>query len=78
MTNTTTRRHFIKGAIGVATVAAAAPALSGVAAAHFPLQLDIDIQPQNADNFIDLEEHDTVSVAVHPTDSLSTSSWSGA
>jgi hypothetical protein len=39
--------------------------MSGSASAHFPLNLDIDIQPNNAMNFIDIEEHDTVSVAVH-------------
>lgn len=45
-------------------------ALSGVAAAHFPLRLDIDIQPENETNFIDLDEHDTVAVAVRPNEFL--------
>jgi len=54
----------------VGTAAVAYPTLSDVAAAHFPMHLDIDVQPENADNFIDLEEHDTVSVAVNPTEFL--------
>lgn len=69
-TDTATRRRVLKGALAVGAAATATPALSGVAAAHFPLRLDIDVQPQNADNFIDLSEHDTVSVAVLPTEFL--------
>ena len=65
------RRRFLKGSAGVAAGVAAIPALSGVAAAHFPVELDIDVQPDNADNFIDLDEHEYVSVAVFPSEYLS-------
>ncbi|MDQ2073198.1 hypothetical protein RBH20_11695 [Haloarcula sp. H-GB4] len=44
--------------------AAAVPSLSGIAAAHFPVEIAIEIQPENAENFIDLSEHDTITVAV--------------
>ncbi|WP_222913101.1 hypothetical protein [Natrinema sp. SYSU A 869] len=67
---TPTRRRFFKGTLGAAATVAAIPALSGVAAAHFPLELDIDIQPENAENFIDLAEHESVSVVVHPSEFL--------
>lgn len=65
-----TRRRFLRGTLGAAASVTAISALSGVAAAHFPLQLEIDIQPENETNFIDLDEHDTVAVAVHPTEFL--------
>lgn len=61
-----TRRRFLGRVLGAAAVAVAV--LSGVATAHFPIHLDVDIQPENAENFIDLDEHDTVAVAVHPTE----------
>lgn len=64
------RRRLLKGTAGVAAGMAAVPALSGVAAAHFPVELDIDVQPGNEDNFIDLDEHDHVSVAVYPSQFL--------
>ena len=69
-TKTTTRRRYLKGTLGAAATVAAIPTLSGVAAAHFPLELDIDIQPENAENFIDVDEHESVSVAVHPSEFL--------
>ena len=65
---TTTRRRLLKGTLGTAVTAAAVPSLSGVAAAHFPTELTIDIQPENAENFIDLSEHDTVTVAVEQSE----------
>lgn len=65
-----TRRRFLRGTLGVAASVTAISAASGVAAAHFPLQLDIDVQPGNETNFVDLDEHGTVSVAVHPTEFL--------
>ena len=68
--DTTTRRRYLKGTLGAAATVAAIPALSDVAAAHFPLELDIDIQPENAENFIDVDEHESVSVAVHPSEFL--------
>ncbi|MFC6835733.1 hypothetical protein [Halomarina ordinaria] len=64
------RRRFLRGTVGIGAGVAALPALSGVAAAHFPVELDIDVQPGNDDNFVDLEEHDHVSVAVHPSEFL--------
>jgi len=64
------RRRFLKGTLGAAATAAAVPSLSGVAAAHFPTELAIDIQPENAENFIDLGEHDTVTVAVQQSEFL--------
>ncbi|MFC4407848.1 hypothetical protein [Haloarchaeobius iranensis] len=69
-TKITTRRRYLKGTLGAAATVAAIPALSGVAAAHFPLELEIDVQPENAENFIDVSEHDSVSVAVHPSEFL--------
>ncbi|MDS0220593.1 twin-arginine translocation signal domain-containing protein [Haloarcula sp. S1AR25-5A] len=62
------RRRFLKGTLGAAATAAAVPSLSGVAAAHFPTELSIDIQPENAENFIDLGDHDTVAVAVQQSE----------
>lgn len=61
---TSSRRQVLKGTLGAAATVAAIPSLSGVAAAHFPTELAIDIQPENAANFIDLGDHDTVTVAV--------------
>jgi len=67
---TTTRRGLLKSTAGVAATATAVTALSGGAAAHFPAKLDIDLQPHNAENFIDLDEHQSVSVAVFTTEFL--------
>lgn len=64
------RRRFLTRTAGVAAGVAAIPVLSGVAAAHFPVELDIDVQPGNEENFVDLDDHDHVSVAVHPTEFL--------
>ncbi|WP_254840828.1 twin-arginine translocation signal domain-containing protein [Natronomonas marina] len=61
------RRSVIKGSLGVAAATVGLPALGGVASAHFPTQLDIGIQPANAETFIDLQRHETVPVAVYPT-----------
>ncbi len=68
--STPSRRQFVRGAAGLAAATVAVPALSGVAAAHFPVELDVDVQPHNADNFVDLDDHDHVTVAVHPTEFL--------
>lgn len=65
-----TRRRLLRGTLGGVATVVTIPALSGVAAAHFPLRLDIDVQPENETNFIDLDEHESVSVAVHPTEFL--------
>jgi hypothetical protein len=67
----TTRRRVLRGGLGAAAAAVAVPALSGVAAAHFPPELDIDVQPENAENFIDLGAHESVTVAVHSSEFLS-------
>lgn len=69
-TNTATRRRVLRGAAGVGSAAVVMPLLSGGAAAHFPRQLEIDVQPGNAENFVDLEHHETVPVAVFPTEYL--------
>ncbi|WP_233563236.1 hypothetical protein [Haloarcula sp. Atlit-7R] len=61
---TATRRRILKGALCAGATAAAVPSLSGVAAAHFPVEIAIEIQPGNAENFIDLSDHETVTVAV--------------
>jgi hypothetical protein len=65
-----TRRRLIQGAGATAVTVGALPFLSGTAAAHFPTELDIDVQPGNAENFIDLDEHESVEVVVHPTQFL--------
>jgi hypothetical protein len=65
---TTTRRRLLKGTLGAAVTAAAVPGLSGVAAAHFPVEITVDVQPENAENFIDLSEHDTITVAVEQSE----------
>jgi hypothetical protein len=65
-----TRRRLFRATVGAAAAVVAVPALSGRASAHFPLELNIDVQPGNAENFIDLEQHDSVTVAVHPTEFL--------
>ncbi|MDS0301413.1 hypothetical protein NDI76_22035 [Halogeometricum sp. S1BR25-6] len=62
-----TRRRLIQGTGAIAITAGALPLLSGTAAAHFPTELDIDVQPGNEENFIDLDEHESVEVVVHPT-----------
>lgn len=63
-----TRRRFLGGAVGAVASVAGVSALSGVAAAHFPTRLDVDVQPDNAENFLDLNAHETVSVVVHSTE----------
>lgn len=63
-----TRRRFLAGSVGVAASAVGVTALSGTAAAHFPPRLDVDVQPGNEENFVDLNEHDRVPVVVHPTE----------
>ena len=65
-----TRRGLLRGALGATATVTAVPALTGIATAHFPLQLDVDIQPGNKDNFIDLEDHESVQVTVHRTEFL--------
>ncbi|WP_424005265.1 hypothetical protein ACOZ4I_17940 (plasmid) [Haloarcula salina] len=62
-----TRRRALEGVLSVAATATALPVLSGEAAAHFPTALAVDVQPDNARNFIDLEAHDSVTVAVSPS-----------
>jgi len=69
-TDGTGRRGFVRGAAGLAAGAVALPALSGVAAAHFPAKLDVDVQPGNEENFVDLDEQDHVTVDVYPSEFL--------
>ncbi len=63
----TDRRQFVKLALGTAAAATALPMMSGVAAAHFPKQLDIDIEPESTRNRIDTSGNGRVAVAVHST-----------
>lgn len=65
-----TRRRVLRGTAAGAAAVAGLPALSGVAAAHFPLRLDVDVQPENETNFVDLDEHESVAVAVRPVEFL--------
>jgi hypothetical protein len=67
-TGSPTRRHVLRATAGTAVAIVAVPAVSGVVAAHFPTELTIDIQPENADNYIDLDVHETVAVAVQRTE----------
>lgn len=67
---TPTRRGALRGTAGVAATLVALPTLSGLASAHFPHELSVDVQPQNADNYLDLENADddeTVTVAISPS-----------
>lgn len=68
--DSSTRRRFLTGAVGVASSAALATGFSGVAAAHFPAELDVDVQPGNEENFVDLDRHESVSVAVFRSEFL--------
>jgi hypothetical protein len=65
------RRRFLRRTAGAAAAVAAVPTLSGFAAAHYLSELNIDVQPDNEDNVIDLDEDETVSVAVLPVEFLS-------
>lgn len=63
----TGRRTFLKSAIGAAATATAIPAVSTIAAAHFPEELAIDIDPEHEQSRIDPSQNEQVSVAVHHT-----------
>lgn len=63
----TDRRQFVKLALGATAATTTIPMLSGVAAAHFPDQLDIDIVPGTESNRVDTGADGRVNVAVHPT-----------
>jgi hypothetical protein len=67
LVESTERRTFLKTAIGAAATAAAIPAVSTIASAHFPETLRIDIEPGSNTNEIDPETDDRVSVAVFQT-----------
>lgn len=70
--SSTSRRRFLgTGAAALAAGVVGLPALSGVAAAHFPAELDVDLQPENAENFVDLDDHDHATVLVTPSEFLS-------
>ncbi|EMA56056.1 ferritin-like domain-containing protein [Halococcus thailandensis] len=64
LVESTERRTFLKTAIGAAATAAAIPAVSTIASAHFPETLRIDIAPGSNENKIDPETDDCVSVAI--------------
>lgn len=66
--SSSTRRRFLGGALGVAASAAGLTGLSGLAAAHFPLALDIEIQPGTDENALNLSGQETIQVAVHSTE----------
>lgn len=63
----TTRRGVLRDTVGVAATLASLPLVSGLAAAHFPHDLSIDVQPQDEDSALDLDDDETVTVAVHPS-----------
>ncbi|MDS0296613.1 hypothetical protein NDI79_20810 [Halogeometricum sp. S3BR5-2] len=65
-----TRRRLIQGAGATAVTVGALPLLSKTAAAHFPTELDIDVQPGNEENFVDLAKHESVEVVVYPSQFL--------
>lgn len=54
----------MKTALGAAAAAAAVPALSTVASAHFPAELAVDVEPGSATNRVDPGEDAHVTVAV--------------
>lgn len=64
LSESTERRTFLKTAIGAAATAAAIPAVSTVASAHFPEELAIDIDPESEQNRIDPSQNEQISVAV--------------
>lgn len=63
----TDRRQFVKLALGTAATAVALPTMSGVAAAHFPDQLDIDVEPGSERNRVGTGEDGRTTVAVRAT-----------
>jgi rubrerythrin len=64
LVESTKRRTFLKAAVGTAATVAAIPAVSTIAAAHFPKTLAIDIVPESSENRITVGENARVSVAV--------------
>lgn len=58
----------MKAAIGTAATAAAIPAVSTTAAAHFPEEFAIDIAPEHEGNRVEPDENGRVSVAVRYTE----------
>lgn len=64
------RRDVLKITAGVATAAATVPVLTGDGAAHFPENLEIDIEPDSDDNRINAEHNGLIPVAVFQTDAF--------
>lgn len=62
------RRGFLKVGTGAITAAVAVPAVSGVAAAHFPAELEIDVKPDSDENTINPKSEGVVPVAVLQND----------
>lgn len=64
------RRGFLGSCTGVAATAIAVPALSGSVAAHFPEDLEIDIEPESEDNRINADSNGHIPVAVLQTEAF--------
>ncbi|WP_129116591.1 hypothetical protein [Halegenticoccus tardaugens] len=62
------RRRILRSGAGAVTAAIALPAIGGVAAAHFPEELDIDVRPRCDRNVIPAEGQPVVPVAIHYTE----------
>lgn len=69
-TRSTDRRRFIPGGIGLAVGTAAIPMTSPIAEAHFPPQLDIDVEPGSDTNPIITGSGGYVLVAVLSTEAF--------
>ncbi|WP_430506312.1 hypothetical protein [Haloparvum sp. PAK95] len=64
------RRGFIKVGAGAIASAVTVPAVSGVAAAHFPAGLEVDVKPDSDENAINPRSEGVVPVAVLQTDAF--------
>lgn len=65
---TTGRRRFLAGGIGLAASTVVLPRTTSVAEAHFPPELDIDVEPGTDTNPISPSTDGYVLVAVHSTE----------
>lgn len=64
------RRTVLKTAAGLAAATAGAAAFAGAAAAHFPRDLDIDVEPGSEENRINPESRGVTRVAVLQNDAF--------
>ncbi|MFC7154023.1 hypothetical protein ACFQPA_00955 [Halomarina halobia] len=62
-----TRRRLLGVGAGTLAAAVAVPATSGVAAAHFPDRLDVDVRPRSDRNVVPARGRGVVPVAAHRT-----------